>query len=308
MNKQIPITIAILIILIVSGAIGAIVFYYSQNINSTVNNQDYQSLFINRNVAIDEKEEDDLNKIKEEDFLIAAIAREIEVEIKNKCDLGRFLLGDMDEYMFYGTIPWVEEDGNINLINGYSLYPISKTKSPEIGDCFTKTISNYLISNGFIVNKKNTREEWSFYGLEKDSMRVLVDGLWILFSLGNIENKTDLGEITIDDYNEIHALFSDEEDKPLIGIWIESSMNDFVRGGVSARIGSNGFIVKKNNGKWEFLTSFGGWYADCEIVIKENIPPVLVDFHCWSESDESIMKYSEENNSWESIMQEDGEG
>lgn len=218
-------------------------------------------------------------------------------------------------------VPWVEKNGNINLINGYNInfsqnvydFPGEwTTEENKEGflkeECFVDVISDYLINNGFVIDEKNTREEWDFYGLEKDNIRVLVDGHYTLLSLGNIDNKVELGEITINDYNEIHTLFSDEEYKPLTNVFIDTIIDDFVSGWVVARTGGSGFIVKKDNGKWRYLTASVVWYADCEVVVKENIPLILTDFYCWSEEDGGIMKYNEENNSWESIIEEDSVG
>ncbi len=309
MNKTISAKIAILVIFTAASAAGTAIFCYSKNINSVFNNQYYQDLFLSKGVIMNE--EYDLSKIKEEDFLIADLVREIRLAARNKCDMGRLLLktdDDIEEYGgkgWYSVVPWIEESGDVKLINGYYLSAENRVYHyPEKERCFIEIITNYLLDNDFILNKENTVEEWSVYGLEKGSVRVLISGYYLDLYLGNSEDETDLGEITIDDYNKIYTL-ANNESGPVIRVIVTSIVDDFATTVSRGQPGSGASIYKKINGEWKYLTDL--LFPECEIVIKENIPPIIIDFHCWHKNEETsseYMKYNEENNSWESIMED----
>ncbi len=322
MQKQIPTTIGILIILIFAAAVGASALFFSQEIEKEVapkeetfidKDEVIEETFIEEDEMIEENgpEEDEtvhsnLTKKEKNGSLLDKVKREMGLEIRKKCE--GVQVGEVEKNEDPFSFPWLTQSNEVRLIGGYKIILDVPVESRE---CVQGVVADYLLKNGAIKDKKNSAGEFPIaWGFEKDNIKFSLNLVKLhgeekrAFLFGDKEEDVNLEGITMEDYSKIfRATWSRGPDKdfnfrPEYRVIAHNRVGDFVSVTYDAFPGSNSGILKKENSEWRYLVSYGQDIPFCEVIFDEKIPPAMVDY-CWSLENNCFMEYDEKTDTWE---------
>ncbi len=278
--KKTILIIGVLIIVVFTGVAIISIFLFNRSIE--------KDLMFDKELTITEKE---ITKADDYHISFEEFMKELRSKISDYCkeiEIREF------KYERNKGFPWINEDNEIELIQGYR-FSISSSADKNNKDLIEKCvlkITSYL-EEDFTVSKKNTNDRVK--GLERNNIKCAI--LSYSFNFFDFECGDVKDSLTPEIYRNIyHDL---KLDHLSLNFNIHSLEEEFATVTISGRSGG-GFwaLLKKEDGKWRKLQGTQDQW-ECEIVFEHNIPHSIVDNRCYFYEKGESWHYNEELDKWE---------